>query len=257
MRKRLARLSRRDLLNVAEIQYVTARADSAEAAAAVFRSIDGLLPVRGVICILAHWDADGGIREVRQLLNFGYPPEWLALYRERRYDRVDPVLRGYHCGKDIQVWSQAFRTACSAAERSFIEACVAFGLCEGVTVGQSGAGGCASILSFWGNSLEQAPRHRTIIEFLAPAMHGLLLRLSEPSSGGKPGDGGRILTPREHQVLHWASLGKTTWEIGRIVGIRERTVMFHMGNAMHKLDARNRAQAIAKAALLGILGHPP
>lgn len=257
MRKRLARLSRRDLLNVAEISHVTAGADSIEAANTVFRSIYGLLPVRGVICILARWEADGGIREVRQLLNFGYPPEWLALYRERRYDRVDPVMRGYHGGKDVQVWSQAFRAARSATEQAFIEACMAFDLREGVTVGRSGTDGCGSLLSFWGNALGQAARHRTIIECLAPAVHDLLLRLSRPGIGLWPQDANRGLTPREQQTLYWASLGKTTWEIGRIVGIRERTVMFHVGNAMRKLEARNRAQAIAKATLLGILAHPP
>lgn len=257
MRKRLARLSRRDLLNVAEISHATARADSIEAAAAVFRSLYGLLPMRGVVCILAHWDTDGGIREVRQLLNFGYPPEWLVLYRERRYDRVDPVLRAYRDGKDVQVWSQAFRLAHSATERAFVEACAAFGLREGVTVGQGGVGGCGSIVSFWGNALEQVARHRTIIECLAPTVHDLLLRLAKPGIGIWPQDMVRGLTPRERQMLYWASLGKTTWEIGRIIGIRERTVMFHMGNAMHKLEARNRAQAIAKAALLGLLAHPP
>ncbi len=257
MRKRLARLSRRDLLNVAEISHTTARADSIEAANAVFRSMYGLLPIRGVVCIRARWDADGGIREIRQLLNFGYPPEWLALYRDRRYDRVDPVLRAYHGGHDVQVWSQAFRTAHTPTERAFIEACAAFDLREGVTVGRDGVDGCGSLLSFWGNALGQAPRHRTIIECLAPGVHDLLLRLSRPGVGIWPRDASCGLTPRERQILYWASLGKTTWEIGRIVGIRERTVMFHVGNAMRKLEARNRAQAIAKATLLGMLAPPP
>lgn len=256
MRRRLSRLSRRDLLNVAEIAHATARADSVEATDAVFRSVASLLPVRGVICLLVRWDADGGIREIRKLLNFGYPPEWLALYRERRYDRVDPVLRGYHGGQDVQLWSQAFRKARSTTERAFIEACTAFGLREGVTVGR-GVDGCGSVLSFWGNALEQAARHRTVIEFLAPAVHDLLLRLAGPGSCVRPQGAVPGLTPREQEMLYWAGLGKTTWEIGRIVGIRERTVMFHMGNAMRKLQARNRAQAIAKAAILGLLARLP
>ncbi|WP_298140035.1 LuxR family transcriptional regulator [Acidiferrobacter sp.] len=255
MHKRLARLSKPDLLNVAEIAHRTASAGSREAATGVFQSLCGLLPVRGVVCVRARWDADGGIRDIRQLLNFGYPPEWLDLYRERRYDRVDPVLRAYRSGEYVQIWSQAFRGARSAAEYSFIEACTAFGLCEGLTVGQIGADGCGSVVSFWGHGLGQVARHRTVIECLAPGLHDLLLRLSEPGAGAH--DGGKGLTAREQEMLYWASLGKTTWEIGRITGIRERTVMFHMGNAMHKLEARNRAQAIAKAALLGLLAHPP
>lgn len=56
------------------------------------------------------------------------------------------------------------------------------------------------------------------------------------------------LTGREHEVLHWTSKGKGSWEIGLIVGISERTVKFHLQNIYRKLNVVNRAQAVAKAA---------
>ncbi|MHB1781057.1 LuxR C-terminal-related transcriptional regulator, partial [Acidithiobacillus sp.] len=185
--------------------------------------------------------------------NFGYPPEWLALYRERRYDRVDPVLRGDQSGNGIQLWSRAFTRARSADEHSFVDACMAFDLREGMTAGVGGVRGFRSHLSFWGGDLERAARHRTVIECLAPAFHDFLGRLMAVT----PGEPEKSLTRRERQTLYWAGFGKTTWEIGRIVGISERTVMFHLGNAMEKLNARNRVHAIAKAAQCGILDHPP
>ncbi len=257
MRKRLARLSRQDILNVAELSYEAAKADSIEGATRVFRSMYALLPVRGAICVQARWDASGETCEARQILNFGYPPEWIALYGERRFDRVDPVLRGYRSGADVQAWSQAFRAARSPDERAFMEVCEAFGLREGVTVGLGGAGGYHSILAFWGKDLAQTARHRTIIEFVAPSWHGLLGRLSGSPAGEGPAQAARGLTPREAQMLYWVGFGKTTWEIARIVGITDRTVQFHLGNAMQKLNARNRAQAVAKAAALGMLRRPP
>lgn len=38
-----------------------------------------------------------------------------------------------------------------------------------------------------------------------------------------------------------------------IMGIRERTVKFHVGNILQKLDAVTRTHAVAKAIELGML----
>lgn len=54
------------------------------------------------------------------------------------------------------------------------------------------------------------------------------------------------LTSRESEVISWAKLGKTTWEIAMILGLSEATVKFHFKNVYHKLEVTNRAQAIAK-----------
>jgi DNA-binding CsgD family transcriptional regulator len=55
------------------------------------------------------------------------------------------------------------------------------------------------------------------------------------------------LTPREREVLWWASQGKSAWEIGKILHITKRTVDEHTRNATRKLDAVNRTQAVAIA----------
>ena len=62
-----------------------------------------------------------------------------------------------------------------------------------------------------------------------------------------------MLTARERECLRWASLGKTTWEIGRLVDISEHTARFHLRNACTKLSATNRQQAVAKAIQLRYL----
>ena len=61
------------------------------------------------------------------------------------------------------------------------------------------------------------------------------------------------LTGRELECLHWASLGKTSWEIGIILGIGERTVNFHIQNASRKLQVRGRQAAITVAYQTGLL----
>ena len=64
---------------------------------------------------------------------------------------------------------------------------------------------------------------------------------------------GSGLTLREREVLAWTADGKTAYEIGMIFGIAERTVKFHLQNAVVKLDAMNKTHAATKAAMLGLL----
>jgi DNA-binding CsgD family transcriptional regulator len=61
------------------------------------------------------------------------------------------------------------------------------------------------------------------------------------------------LTPRELEVLRWTMEGKTAWEAGVLLGISERTVVFHVNNAMHKLGCINKQQAVLKALRLGLI----
>lgn len=61
------------------------------------------------------------------------------------------------------------------------------------------------------------------------------------------------ITRREKEVLRWTADGKTTSEISRIINISERTVKFHLYNAIRKLGAMNKTQAAVKAAALGFL----
>ncbi|WP_302479202.1 helix-turn-helix domain-containing protein, partial [Burkholderia cenocepacia] len=61
------------------------------------------------------------------------------------------------------------------------------------------------------------------------------------------------MSSRERQCLQWCSAGKTSWEIGEILGITERTVNFHIGNVVRKLNAKGRRHAVTKAISLGLL----
>ncbi|MBA1324601.1 helix-turn-helix domain-containing protein [Pseudomonas plecoglossicida] len=61
------------------------------------------------------------------------------------------------------------------------------------------------------------------------------------------------LTPREHQVLLWCAYGKTSWEIGQIIGCKEVTVNFHVGNILSKFAVSNRVSAVIKAMRYGML----
>lgn len=61
------------------------------------------------------------------------------------------------------------------------------------------------------------------------------------------------LTERELQVLTWVARGKSSSDIATILGISERTVNFHLDNAMRKAGVATRVQAAVKCALLGLI----
>jgi DNA-binding CsgD family transcriptional regulator len=74
-------------------------------------------------------------------------------------------------------------------------------------------------------------------------------RSKNPLAGTQPGE----LSAREKACLSWAAVGKSSWEIGRILRISENTVIFHIKNAMRKLGANSRTLAAFKAVELGLI----
>ncbi|QLL64417.1 helix-turn-helix domain-containing protein [Sinorhizobium mexicanum] len=55
------------------------------------------------------------------------------------------------------------------------------------------------------------------------------------------------LSLRERECLLWVARGKSSWDIGVILGISENTVNFHMKNVMRKLNVSSRTVAAMKA----------
>lgn len=63
----------------------------------------------------------------------------------------------------------------------------------------------------------------------------------------------KLLSDREITCLFWAAIGKTSWEIGVIVDLSERTVNFHIHNACRKLGVHSRQAAITVSLQAGLL----
>lgn len=62
-----------------------------------------------------------------------------------------------------------------------------------------------------------------------------------------------LLSPRELEVLGLLRHGYTNAEIGRLIGISERTARAHVAAIMESLDAPDRAGAVARGFDLGLL----
>lgn len=57
------------------------------------------------------------------------------------------------------------------------------------------------------------------------------------------------LSPRESEIISWIALGKSSWEVSKIISISEHTVNDHIESAIRKLSAKNRTEAVAIALL--------
>jgi DNA-binding CsgD family transcriptional regulator len=71
-----------------------------------------------------------------------------------------------------------------------------------------------------------------------PALH--VVRGHEPSA-------------RELEVLALVAKGRTTAEVARVLHISQETIKTHLANLRHKLQARNRAHAVALAYRRGLI----
>ena len=75
-----------------------------------------------------------------------------------------------------------------------------------------------------------------------------------PSAAGRGAALARSgLTRREYEVMRLAAQGRTNPEIAETTGLARNTVKTYLQSALHKLGARNRVEAIGKAAEAGLL----
>lgn len=127
-------------------------------------------------------------------------------------------------------------------------------MARGLTVPvQTPSKGCATVTGFW----RQAPDKRTlegpfVAEFMlfAHKLHGKLLLEADQE------DLSTIavrLTPRERECIRLCAEGLSDKQVAYVLDRSISTVVMHLQSAMRKLGARNRAQAIARAAHYGLL----
>jgi DNA-binding NarL/FixJ family response regulator len=75
----------------------------------------------------------------------------------------------------------------------------------------------------------------------------------DSGAAGPPEQPSFHLTEREAEALTWVARGKSSLDIGAILGVSERTVNFHVDNVIRKTGVATRVQAAIKCAMLGLI----
>ena len=122
-----------------------------------------------------------------------------------------------------------------------------------------------SMFIFISTKAKIKPAAQTWLDMLLPHIHSTYLRAqdTERSLAGnrapaqpaavRRGSPQTVITEREKQILGWVREGNSNLQIGVLLGISPLTVKNHLQKILRKLDAVNRAQAVAKAMSMGIL----
>lgn len=177
---------------------------------------------------------------------YGVDERWMASYLEKRFAKIDPVVRYCYVAQGVFPWSQAFEHFGNEVTE-FVELANHFGLVDGFAIGSTShqLTGIASVVSVSINQSFFGASEHIMVHTLLPHLNAILSRpgfLSTPD-----------FTSKQMQVLHWANLDKSHWETGSIMGISERTVKFHFDNIFKKFGVRSRAEAVRKARIMGVV----
>ncbi len=252
MGKSATDLDKRELVDLLEIVQTSLTVRSDDELKDLLLRVRALVPCMNIVSGLGKLGSSGHLKDVVKVVNASYPDDWLGLYFEKDYSKVDPALNAFYEQGVSQVWSSTFRRVTSQSGKEFIWNARSFGLSQGITLGIIDLQhSCGSVFSFAGKSIANHSRDKFILESLAPHLHLALLRTLSP-----PSDKNYYLTFREKEVLEWVKEGKTSWETSHILHISERTVNFHVQNILAKLQVSTRGQAVALAIEQGLIGLP-
>ncbi|MER9402279.1 LuxR family transcriptional regulator [Mesorhizobium sp. M0615] len=189
-------------------------------------------------------------RDPAVMLN--YPVEWQDRYFEMSYDRIDPIIiKTSRKRAGAFRWSEVYDDASTTDnERRVFDEAATFGLRSGLSVPLHGPDGRTAVMSFahpWDGEFKN--RTVTYLELAAFHFHRRFTKFENLSVSEKTPD----LSLREKECILWTAKGKSSWEVGTILGISANTVDFHIKNVMRKLDTCNRTAAAIKAVNFGIV----
>lgn len=183
-------------------------------------------------------------------LRNNYPDKWVQQYKDKNYVAIDPTVKHGLASNKPMTWGEVH----DASDAEFWEEAKSFGLNTGwgqstwlshcavgmLTVARSEQDLCRKeLLSkwpylLWLNQMVQSGFQEHLYPELIP-------NIEIP------------LTPREIEAMKWCAEGKTSGEIGMILGVSERTMNFHISNAIKKLNVVNKTAAAIRALQLGLI----
>ena len=180
-----------------------------------------------------------------------YSPVWQQRYQDNAYLTIDPTVQRGAAPLDAFVWSNT-GDACNATA-GFWEDARHHGISCGVSLPALAANSVRGILSVsrGGEALGEAEIRANwpkLVWLGEVAHHGLTRQVLRRWRAGADEE----LRGREKEMLRWVAEGLTDRQIAERTGITERTVNFHLNNAMGKLKVGNRTAAV-RAVALGLL----
>jgi DNA-binding CsgD family transcriptional regulator len=190
------------------------------------------------------------LEEPQPILVHNFPKQWESYYMENDCSNIDPVIT---YGKKLHTpfqWSQITEgIELNKQEVEYQSIAAEHGMHDGLAIPLIGANGRISMLSLATETKDEKLSKLLVcyqdqIIALAFAFHSIAKDFIKDNNLviDKP-----ELTNREKECLLWIAKGKSSWDIGQILGISTRTVVFHVENAKKKFGVSSRYHLIVKA----------
>ncbi|MEA9557477.1 autoinducer binding domain-containing protein [Xanthomonas nasturtii] len=194
----------------------------------------------------------------QRFLITNYPQDWLSYYFWEKYDTIDPVIELLSSKSGFVDWDNIKDlSGLSKRQAGVMMEARGVGLSSGITFPLLAEFGESVAISLVPQGLAEKERLISSISeiyILAQCFHHRARKIlfgqsmKEISSRRKT-----LLSSREVDVLTWIAKGKTAAEIAQILEISKKSVDFYTETAREKLYSENRAHAVVKAIILGLI----
>ena len=178
------------------------------------------------------------------LIGYRADPKWVADYRHRDDPSADPIIK--HCRKTVEPF---FRDEAEDEEQR--QYARDHHLPDGLVIPVPGPYGIVGAEWMGGKSREMLQRHKLVIQAIGLSCYYHLQRHCDeepdpPATTNKLGK-------RERDVLDLVADGLSAQDIAEKINLSDRTVEWHISQAMRKLGAKNRVQAVVLAIRDGLI----
>lgn len=183
-----------------------------------------------------------------------YPSDWQKYYAEKRFDKIDPVIKyGGITSRPFQ-WDDLIKNMkLSQRQITFFDQSKEAGLHNGIAIPIRGNRAQLSGMALASSQKIDACDQRLYLINAYCQQFFLCYKQLFASDHYVKSLTGELLSPKETLILTWASTGKTDEEIADILFMSRHTVGSHFRHIFQKLDATNRIQAVVKAIAMGMI----
>ena len=178
------------------------------------------------------------------VIGYRAPPQWLKAYMHRDDPNADPVVR--HSRETVEpfFWSEII-------DDERVRKARGRGVDEFLIIPVPGPYGCVGTMWMGGRARENLLKYKLVIQAIGLSCYYHLQRHCDEAPD-PPATTSR-LNKREHDVLDMVADGLSAQEIAEQIKLSVRTIEWHMHQAMQKLGAKNRVQAVVLAIRNGLI----
>ena len=168
-----------------------------------------------------------------------WPAEWEAFYNGKRAFTFDPVA-AEGLKSDGFFWRDLPPAATPEGRKLMVDA-REIGMMDGFTVVCRTPGASALAANLAGDNLNWTDLERGVVVLLSNSLMSRMLYLRDIKISPVV----ESLSPREKDILRYATLGNSDKKIAQALGLTHETVRFYWKTIRRKLGAMDRANAVA------------